>query len=149
MVVLGGVEEEFAEDFTGGFVDHGDVAVVDEHQDVGSGVGSADADVVQAAVVADGDGAGGVDAVGADSGVGVGGAGFDVAGAGFGQGGVGGGRGAAVQGAVRAAGVVDLAEGVQLGLEVGDGPGWVLGGEPAFEGLVPAFDLPAGLRVAR
>ena len=55
------------------FVDHPDVAVLDQEQDVGSGVGSSDADVVQAAVVAQGDHAGGVDAVAADPGVGRGG----------------------------------------------------------------------------
>ena len=38
-------------------VDDPDVQVLDEQDDVGSGVGSADADVVQSAVVADGDGA--------------------------------------------------------------------------------------------
>ena len=46
--------------------------VVDEQDDVGSGVGSADADVVQSAVVAQGDGAGFVDAVVTDPVVGVG-----------------------------------------------------------------------------
>ena len=64
LVVLGGVEDELAEDFAGGLVDDGDVAVLDEHQDVGSGVGSAEADVVQAPVVADGTAPGSVDSVG-------------------------------------------------------------------------------------
>ena len=45
--------------------------VLDEEQDVGAGVGSPDADVVQAAGVAEGDHAGGVDAVAADPVVGV------------------------------------------------------------------------------
>jgi hypothetical protein len=40
--------------------------IVDEQEDVGSGVGSPDADVVQQAVDAQGDDAGVVDAVGAD-----------------------------------------------------------------------------------
>lgn len=54
-------------------------------------MGPADADVVQVAGVAQGDGAGGADAVGADAVLGVGGS--VSAGAGFGPGGVGGGRG--------------------------------------------------------
>jgi hypothetical protein len=46
--------------------DDADVVVVDEQDDVGSGVGSSDADVVQSAGQAQGDHAGGVDAVVAD-----------------------------------------------------------------------------------
>jgi hypothetical protein len=45
LVVLGGVEDQFAEELAGGAVDDADGVVLDEHQDVGSGVGSADADV--------------------------------------------------------------------------------------------------------
>jgi len=48
------------------------VQVLDEEQDAGSGVGPPDADVVEPAVVAEGDEPGGVDAVGADAVVGVG-----------------------------------------------------------------------------
>ena len=66
LVVAGGVEDQLAEEFSGVFVDHSDVAVLDQDQDVGSGVGSSDADVVEPAVVAQGDYAGGVDAVAAD-----------------------------------------------------------------------------------
>jgi hypothetical protein len=44
------------------------VEVVDEHEHVGSGVGSPDADVVQPAVVAEGNHAGVVDPVAAGSG---------------------------------------------------------------------------------
>jgi hypothetical protein len=66
LVVAGGVEGELAEEFAGGGVDDADVEVVDEDQDVGSGVGSPDADVVQAAGVAEGDHAGVVDPVAAD-----------------------------------------------------------------------------------
>jgi len=44
LVTLGGVEDEFAEEFSGGGVDDADVAVLDEDDHVGSGVGSADAD---------------------------------------------------------------------------------------------------------
>ena len=46
MVVPGGVKGEFTEEFAGGGVDDSDVEVVDEQQDAGAGVGSADADVV-------------------------------------------------------------------------------------------------------
>src|SRR5690349_8797056 len=53
LVVAGGVEDQFAEEFAGGGVDDADVQVVGEQQDVGSGVGSADADVVEAAAVAE------------------------------------------------------------------------------------------------
>jgi hypothetical protein len=49
-----------------------DVQVLDQEQDVGSGVGSADADVVEFSAVAEGDDAGVVDAVAADAVVGVG-----------------------------------------------------------------------------
>jgi hypothetical protein len=57
---LGGVEGEGSQDFAGGGIDDADVEVVDED---GSGVGSADADVAEAAVVAERDVAGFVDAV--------------------------------------------------------------------------------------
>jgi hypothetical protein len=60
LVVLVRVEGEFAEQFAGG-VDDADVEVLDEEQDVGAGVGPADADVVELAVVAQGDDAGVVD----------------------------------------------------------------------------------------
>jgi hypothetical protein len=63
------------------------VQVLDQEQDAGPGVGAADADVVEFAVVAEGDEPGVVDAVGADAVVGVGGA---VAGDGLRPGGVGG-----------------------------------------------------------
>src|SRR5687767_4856914 len=85
LVVAGRVEGELAEEFTGGGVDDADVEVVDEHQDWRAGVGAADADVVEAAVVAEGDAAGGVDAVVAFA-PGVAG----LAGGGFGESGVGG-----------------------------------------------------------
>ena len=112
-----------------------------EHEDAGAGVGSADADVVQASGDAQGDDAGLVDAVGADPVVGVG-AGCGV---GFGSGGVGGGGGGLMgQGAVWAAVVVVLDEGVELGLQLGDGGGAGLVGEPFFEGLVESLDLAAG-----
>ena len=54
LVVAGGVDDQFAEELAGGGVDDAHVQVLDEQQDVGSGVGSADADVVQAAAHAEG-----------------------------------------------------------------------------------------------
>src|SRR5262249_25124910 len=77
-----------AEQFAGGGVDDADVQVLDEQQDVGSGVGSAGADVVELAGVAEGDGAGFADDVGADAVMGVGG---PIAGGGLGPGGLRGG----------------------------------------------------------
>ena len=67
LVVPVGVDEEFAVELAGGGVDDADLEVVDEQEDVGSGVGSADAYVVEFAVDAEGDDAGVVDAVLADS----------------------------------------------------------------------------------
>ncbi len=73
--------------------------MLDQDDDVGSGVGSADADVVEASLVAQGDLAGFVDAVAADAVVGVVAA---VAGGGFGSAGVDRGRGGPLwQGPVR------------------------------------------------
>ena len=69
--------------------------VLDEQDDVGSGVGSADADVPELAGDAQGDAAGFVDLVVADAVVGVGAA--VTAGGGLGQRGVDGGGGRAVR----------------------------------------------------
>jgi hypothetical protein len=113
-----------------------------------AGVGTTYADVVQPAVVAQGDDSGGVDFVGANA----------VVpwrclcrcwlcGDGFGAGGVGGGWGFAANGPVGSGVVVVVGEGVELGLQLGDRGRRVLAGQPAFEGLVEAFDLAAGLRV--
>jgi hypothetical protein len=55
LVALGGVEFEFAEELAGGCVDDPDVEVVDQDEDAGSGVGSADADGVEPAAVSEGD----------------------------------------------------------------------------------------------
>ena len=63
---------EFAEEFAGGGVDDADVEVLDEQDDVGSGVGSPDSDVVEPAVHAQGHVAGLVDLVVADPVVAVG-----------------------------------------------------------------------------
>ena len=70
LVVLGRVELQFAEEFSVVGED-ADVSIVDQDQDVGAGVVSADADVVEPAVVAQGEHAAGVDLVVADAVVGV------------------------------------------------------------------------------
>ena len=67
MEVAGGVEDEFAEEFSGVAFDDADVQVVDEQGDGGCGEASAEADVVQATVVPQGDGAAGVDPVVSDA----------------------------------------------------------------------------------
>jgi hypothetical protein len=46
LVVARGVDGELAQELAGGGVDDADVQVLGEEQDVGSGVGSADADVL-------------------------------------------------------------------------------------------------------
>jgi hypothetical protein len=59
LVVAAGVDGQFAEELPGGGVDDADLEVVDEHDEVGSGVGSSDAEVMEAAGHAQGDHAGG------------------------------------------------------------------------------------------
>jgi hypothetical protein len=110
------------------------VQVLDEQQDFGSGVSPADADVVELAAVAQGDGAGGADLVSADPVVGVGG---PVAGDGLGPGGGGGGRGdPAGQGFVWPLLVVVAGEYIQQGLQLSEGGGLGrLGGEPVLQRL--------------
>src|SRR6266542_2561169 len=71
LVALGRVEDELAEELAGGGVDDADVAVVDQDDDAGSGVGSTDSDGVEPALVAQGDLAAGVHAVAAYPVVGV------------------------------------------------------------------------------
>ena len=66
LVVAGGVEGEVAEQFAGLVVDDADVEVFDDEGDGGVSVGAADADVVEFAVVAQGDFAGFADDVSAD-----------------------------------------------------------------------------------
>lgn len=68
MEVPGEVQGEFAQQLAGVPGDDADVQVVDQERDAGAGVGAADADVVQAAVVAQGDGAGPVDLLGLQGG---------------------------------------------------------------------------------
>jgi hypothetical protein len=65
LVADGRVEDEFAEQFSGGGVDDADVQVLDEDEDVGSGVGSADADGLEPSLVAQSDLSADVDAVAA------------------------------------------------------------------------------------
>jgi hypothetical protein len=104
LIIHGWVEDQFADDLAGGGVDDADVEAVDQHQDGGSGVGSADPDVVQPAVVAEAEFAVAVDDVAADPGLRL-----AIRGgwrAGFGSGLVGRGWGAAVQGAVWPPGVL-------------------------------------------
>jgi hypothetical protein len=60
LIVAGGVEVEFSDEFAGVFGDDADVVFADQDKDVGVGIGAAEADVVQPAVVAQGDGAIGV-----------------------------------------------------------------------------------------
>ena len=76
LVVLVGVDGELAEEFAGDGVDGADVEVLDEQDDVGSLVGSSDADVAQLAVDAQGDVAGLADPVVTDPVVGIGVAAF-------------------------------------------------------------------------
>ena len=110
LVVAVGVGGEFSEDLAGGGVHDDDVAVVDEQPDRCAGELAADADVVQATGPAQGDGPVGVDLVLADPEV----AAVVVLGGGLGSGGVGARRGGAVEGAVRAVGVVVVGKRVEL-----------------------------------
>ena len=66
LVVAVGVEGEVAEDLSGFGGDDVDLEFFDEHGDVGSCIGSADADVVEFPGVAQGDGPGISDDVSAD-----------------------------------------------------------------------------------
>ena len=72
LVVAVGVEGEVAEEFAGSGGDDSDVEVGGDDGDEGSGVCSADSDVVESAGVSDGDCSGFVDDVVSDSVVGVG-----------------------------------------------------------------------------
>jgi hypothetical protein len=63
LVVAVGVEGELVEEFAV-FGQDSDLEVADQDEDVFAGVAAADADVVQAAVVAEADGAVGVDGPG-------------------------------------------------------------------------------------
>jgi hypothetical protein len=67
LVVLCWIEGQGSDELAGVAVNDPDVEVGDEGQDAGSGVGAAEADVVEAAVVTDGDDAAVVDAVVVDA----------------------------------------------------------------------------------
>ena len=67
LVVAAGVEGELAQELAGGRADDADVQVPGENQDLGPGVSTADADVVEVAGVAQGDGADGPDLVGQET----------------------------------------------------------------------------------
>ncbi len=69
-------------------------------------------------------------------------------GCGFGSCLVGDGRGGVVEGVVGSMLVVGVDEGVDLGLELGDRVGGGSGAEVLLQGLLEAFDLAAGGRVA-
>ena len=120
--------------------DDSDVEVVDDHEYWGVGVAAADADVVEFAVVSQGDFAAGVDVVVADAVLGAGCGG----GCGFGELGVDVCGHCACDAAVGSVVVVGVGEVVELVLELVDGVGAGLGGEPFFEGLLESFDFAAG-----
>ena len=67
MIVLAWVDDQVAQDLAGGVVQDGDVEVLDEQDDVGSGAGSADADVSEPTGDAERDAAGLVDLVAANA----------------------------------------------------------------------------------
>ena len=143
LVVAGGVEGQLADQ--GAVVgEDPDVLVGDQEMDGFAAVSPADADVVEAAEVAEGGLAGLVDAIVADAEVGLGG-GAD--GVGFEAGVEGDQWGLAAEGPMGPEVVVEGAEGVELELELGERVGWRLAGQEALEGLVEAFDLAAGLGV--
>ena len=121
------------------------MSVSGEDQHVSAAVAASDADVVQAAGVAEGELAVAVDGVVADSPAGVveGDAGRGCLGSGL----IGLLGCSASQGAVGPDGVVVVPEVVELALELGDRAGPGLGGQPALLGLVEPFDHSAGLGV--
>lgn len=95
LIVAVRVDDEFAEALSRGGVDDADLEAVDEQQDVGSCVGSPDADVVESAVVSQGHHARFVDPIGAHQVVDL--VGDEGAGGGFGSSRVGGARDCAVR----------------------------------------------------
>jgi hypothetical protein len=112
-----GVDGVLAENFAG--------VVVDANAEVVHAAGAAKADLAEA-----------VDVVIADAVVRI--AALSTW-AGFDGGGIGVGGGGATERPVRPDLVGDAGEGIELGLQFGDGGGGWLGGEPAFQGLVEAF----------
>jgi hypothetical protein len=136
LVVPGGVDGEFVDDFSGGGVADGDVGVGYEHEDVFAGVGSADADVAELSGMAEGEFAELVDAVDALAPV------ISLFRSGrcrLGGCGVGGGGCSAVQGPVWAFVVVDVAELLQLGGFGGSARVAQRAFGPGFDGVDSAF----------
>ncbi len=121
-----------------------DLEVGDEDQDWGAGVVSADSDVVELAVVAEGDSSHLVDAVLADSEV-VGGVEAGAGGGSFGSGVEGFLGGLSSQCPVGSLGVVVVGEPVELVLEFPGAGGGGLAAEPVLLGLVESFHFAAGL----
>ena len=144
LVVAGWVEGEFAEEFAGVGVDDADVAVGDEGDESFSCVLASQADVVEPAVVADGQDAGGIGSVAAGAVVDRDRR-FRRLGLGTGVPGLLGWP--AADGAVGTDGVVVAPEPVELALQGGDRGRWRLGREPLLLGLVEPLDLAAGLGV--
>jgi hypothetical protein len=138
VVAAVGVDREGADDLAGGGVDDAHVEVVDEHQDGGSVEMAAESDVVELAADAERDVAV-ADAVAPDAVVGLVGGGW----AGFGSGVVGGDRCPISDRAVGSLLVVLADELVERGLQLVERRCWV-DAQPAFEGLVEAFDFAAG-----
>jgi len=136
LVVAGWVEVEVSEDFAGRGGDDLDMPVVDQHDDGCLGVGSSDTDVVEFALVAEGEFSVSVDFVVTDAQVG-GRGGWCC----FGEQPVFGGWGCA-DGSVGSVMVVGGGELVEQGLECAAGGCWRSGAEPLFEGLLEAFDAP-------
>jgi len=120
----------------------GDLLLLDDGQDAATAMGGPDAEVMEAAGPAQGHRAGLVDEVGAQP---------EVArraapgGMGLRRGPVGLARGATADGPVRSLLVVGEAEGIELGLQLRQGPRWRLLPEPALQGLLEALDLALGL----
>ena len=142
LVVAVRIQGELADQFAGVLVGDADVQIADEQQHRGAAQVGADADVVEPAVVTDGDGPAGVDLVGPEPVVGA----DDWPGRHrFGSGGIRLGWGAAAQGAVRPDGVVVATEPVQLALQLRDRCGRRLSAKPLLQGLVEPFHLAAGL----
>ena len=139
------VDEVLAENLAGVAVNHSNGVGIDEDGHGLVFVGGADAEVVHAAGAAEADLAEAVDVVIADAVVRVGVVlGWDS----LDGGGVGLRRRSALEGSVRPDLVIDASEGVHLGLQFGDSGGCWLSSEPAFQGLVEAFDLALGLGMA-
>ena len=141
LVVAGGVDGQGAEELA--VLGHdADLSAGHEDQDGFVAVSGSDADVSEAAAIAQGDGAGLVDTVMTDpvlDGSGLSsGPGLDPRRKGLP-------RGAPIKGTVGTGVVVVATEGIELSLEVRQGARRSLAREDALERLVEALDLAAGL----